>query len=186
MVDRISALEGHYKTGRFGADGEVGVTLTEVRDLCLHQAAAWPDTLTEVGKLAAAVVGVDVAPGPCSSATGDSGSLLRTEPLKWWVFGAQAPALADDLGAVLDLSHSRSHFRIAGPEAATLLKRLLPLDLRDGSFVVGDVASSSFHHISVTVWRTESGYELFVPRGFALAAWEGITETAAQFGAEIV
>ena len=186
MVERVSALEGHYRQGRFGSEGGIGVILTEVRDLCLHQVAAWPETITTVGEQIAGSIGAEYAPGPCSSRNGSSASLLRIEPLKWWVYGAEAPAVADDHGAILDLSHSRTHLRISGPQAAALLNRLLPLDLRPASFGVGAVASSALHHVGVTLWRTEHGYELFVPRGFAVAVWEIIVETASQFGAEVV
>ncbi len=185
MVDRVSALEGHYTLGRFGSEGDIGVTLTEVRDLCLHQVAAWPETIDAVGEQIAQALGVDSAPGPCSSSTGSEGAILRTEVLKWWVLGVQAPVVSDNEGANLDISHSRTHLRISGPEATTLLNRVLPLDLRPASFGVGAVASSALHHVGVTLWRSEQGYELFIPRGFAVVVWEVLLETAAQFGAEV-
>ncbi len=186
MVDRVSALEGHYTPGRFGSAGDVGVTLTEVRDLTLHQVAAWPETIGEVGGQIAELLGAKSAPGPCSSCTNAAGSILRIEPLKWWVFGAEAPEVSDEMGATLDISHSRTHLRISGPKAAVLVNRVLPLDLRADAFGVGAVASSALHHVGVTLWHTEKGYELFIPRGFAVAVWEIITETAAQFGAEVI
>lgn len=185
MVDRTSALEGHYNPGHIGREGETGVVLTEIRDLTLHQVAAWPETLITVGEQAAAAVGTGAAPGPCQSASGDNGALLRIEPLKWWVYGVAAPQLATDDGATLDLSHSRTHVRVSGENAAALINRVLPLDLRESSFPVGSVASSALHHVGVTLWRTDEGYDLFIPRGFALAVWEILLETAAQFGAEI-
>ena len=47
------------------------------------------------------------------------------------------------------------------------------------------VASSAIHHVSVKLWRSDSGYHLFIPRGFALSLWEIFLETASQFGYEI-
>ena len=197
MVDRISALHGHYTPGRFGSSGEAGasgesgpsgesgVTLTEVRDLTLHQIAAWPDTLPKVGKLAAKAVGAKSAPGPGAAVSGTNGALLRIEPLKWWMLGGQAPEIKPKHGATLDLSHSRIHLRVSGEQATALLNRHLPLDLRESSFAVGSVASSALHHVGVTLWRSEQGYELFIPRGFALSVWEVLVQTAGQFGAEI-
>jgi heterotetrameric sarcosine oxidase gamma subunit len=185
MAERSSALVGHTTPGRFGAEGEAGVVLSEVRDLTLHQVAAWPETLAAVGAKAAANVGAGAAPGPRLAATGPQGALLRIEPLKWWILEAAAPALAPEEGATLDLSHSRTHLRISGPEAAALLNRHLPLDLRPGSFPIGSVASSVFHHVGVTLWHSEEGFELFLPRGFALSLWEMLLESAAQFGGEV-
>lgn len=171
---RVSALAGHYRTSRFEVEGECGVMLTEVRDLCLHQMAAWPDTLGEVGQLAAA------------QAETEQGDLLRVEPLKWWLVGCSAVELTAEQGAVLDLSHSRVQIRVSGERAADLLNRFLPLDLREAAFPVGSVASTGFHHVGVTLWRSDAGYELFLPRGFALSLWELLRESAVQFGVEVV
>ena len=53
MAERVSALAGHYDTGRFGAEGEPGISFSDVGGLRLHQVAAWPDTLPAVGEKAA-------------------------------------------------------------------------------------------------------------------------------------
>ncbi|MDH5354961.1 MAG: sarcosine oxidase subunit gamma [Gammaproteobacteria bacterium] len=189
MVDRISALAGFYRTGKFGILGEdqsAGVILEDVRDLVLHQIAAWPESVDAVGKLAAKAAGSKAAPGPCKAEVGSSASLLRIEPLKWWVVGAEAPDVDAEQGATLDISHSRTRIRVTGSQAVSFLNRHLPLDLREDSFPVGSVASSAIHHVGVTLWRSELGYELFIPRGFALSLWEGMVETATQFGLEVV
>ncbi len=185
MAERISALAGNYNPGRFGSVGDIGVTLSEVPNLTLSQVAAWPDTLASVGAKAAAAVGAKNAPGPGQAMVGGDGAVLRIEPLKFWIVGAAAPGLDPDDGVALDLSHSRTHLRISGPQAATLLNRHLPLDLRDISFPVGSVASSAFDHVGVTLWRSEASFELFLPRGFALSLWQVLLLGAAQFGGQI-
>ena len=152
MADRVSALEGHYNPRRYGKDGDVGVTLTEVRDLTLHQIAGWADTMTAVGKKGAQAVGAKAAPGPCLASQGSSGAMLRIEPMKWWLFGAEAPALKPEEGSTLDMSHSRTHIRLTGENATTLLNRHLPLNLSDDAFPVGSVASTAFHHVGITLW----------------------------------
>ena len=53
MVDRVSAFAGHYPTGHRGVADKTGITLKEVSNLQLHQIAAWPDTLNNVGQSAA-------------------------------------------------------------------------------------------------------------------------------------
>jgi len=185
MAERISALAGHVNPGRFGTDGEVGVTVREVPNLELMQVAAWPDTLATVGTKVADTVGSIEAPGPGRAATGNGCAVLRIEPLKFWMLGADAPRLGPNDGAVLDLSHSRTHLRISGPQAAILLNRHLPLDLRDMSFPVGTVASTAFDHVGITLWRTEDDFEVFLPRGFALSLWQTLLLGAAQFGCQV-
>ncbi len=113
-------------------------------------------------------------------------ALLRIEPLKWWILGAPAPPIDPQHGATLDLSHARTHLRISGPQATDLLNRPLPLDLRPAAFPVGAVASGALHHVGVTLWHSPHGYELFIPRGFALSTWEVLLQTATQFGGEVV
>lgn len=187
MAERISALAGQYHVGHHGNPDRTGVILEDVRGLTLHQVAFWPETIDAVGKLVAKQIGAraDAAAGPRAATVGTAGAMLRIEPLKWWLYGVAAPALDAEQGATLDLSHSRTHLRVVGDDAAEFLNRHFPLDLRPESFPVGTVASSATHHVGVTLWHSEDGYELFVPRGFALSLWEGFVESAAQFGLEI-
>jgi len=190
MVERVSALNGHYRTGRLGDAGTCGVTLLENKNLSLIQLAAWPDTLNIVSVKAAQMVGVGQAPGPGRAEITPNGSLMRIEPLKWWLVGAAEHVLPSVMpanqGAVLNLSHSRVWLSISGPQAALFLNRHLPLDLRGDAFPVGTVASTAFHHTGVTLWRSEHAFELLVNRGFALSLWTIMLESAAQFNAEVI
>jgi len=187
MVNRETALSAHYNPGHFGLSGQTGVKLTEVRDLQLKQIAAWPDTIAAVGAKAAVAAGCSDAPGPCQSSNGSNGVLMRIEPLKWWLLGdVGLPELSSNEGATLDASHSRTCVRIEGANAKDLLNRFLPIDLRDDSFGDSAVASTAFHHVSVTLIRRGDAYEMFIPRGFALSLWELLVESAEQFGVEVV
>lgn len=185
MVDRVSALKGHYEPGRFGEPGEPGVRFKEVRGLTLWQIAAWPDSIDAVGVQVAGMAGVQAAPGPGKAVVAARGSLLRVEPLKWWLHGVAAHELDPEQGATLDLSHSRTHLRVAGPQAQACLNRLVSVDLRKRSFPSGSVAVTVMHHVGVTVWRSDHGFELFLPRGFAAALWIVLRDTAVQFGVEV-
>ena len=184
-IKRVSALALDYTPGRFGADRKIGIVLQEVPDLTLCQVAAWPDNLATVGAKTAEAMGVEAAPGPGQAAANGNRVLLRVEPLKFWVTGIAVQQLLPTEGTVLDLSHSRTHVRVTGPQAQNLLNRYLPLDLRSRSFSTGSVASTVFHHVGVTLWRSEAGFELFLPRGFALSLWELLRKSAAQFGYEV-
>ena len=186
MAKRTSALEGSYQPGRFGSLGATGITLQQVPELTLHQIAFWADSIDETGSLAASAAGADSAPGPGRAIIGNKGAILRIEPMKWWLIGVEASVLLPEQGATIDLSHSRTRIRISGPDAVDLLNRLLPLDLRETSFPEGSVASSALHHVGVTLWRSGDGYELFIPRGFALSVWEVLFDSALQFGVEVI
>ena len=185
MVKRLSALDGHDQRGVSGLVAPPGVTLCAVGDLRLHQIAAWPDTLAAVAVQAAAMAGVPTAPAACRAVEGTVAALLRVEPLKWWLIGAEAGALEAHQGTTLDLSHSRTQIRVSGAQAVALLNRHLPLDLREPAFPVGALAATALHHAGVMLWRSSQGYELFLPRGFALSIWQILLQTAAQFGAEV-
>ena len=185
MAERASALSGHYQRGKFGKGGEVGVILSEVSGLELHQLSAWPDSLDQVGLTGAQACVIDKAPGPGRATVGSHGALLRIEPLKWWCYGGQLPELAAEDGTTLDLSHSRTHLRVLGQTAQACLNRLVPVDLRPNGCPLNSVMSTAFHHVGITLWHSKNGFELFVPRGFALSLWEVLTDTAAQFGTEV-
>jgi len=190
MVNRVSALNGHYLKGKFGDAATCGVTLCENTNLSLFQLAAWPDTLSAVGVKAAQLIGAGQAPGPGRVVVTPNGSLIRIEPLKWWLVDAAEAVpptvLSANEGAVLDLSHSRVHLSISGPQAALFLNRHLPLDLRETAFPVGTVASTAFHHTGVTLWRSEQAFELLMIRGFALSLWKLMLESGAQFDVEVI
>ncbi len=185
MVDRVTALSGHKQPGFQGDPERTGLVLREVPDLVLHQVAVWPESIDEVGSGLAKLIGAEAAAGPCSATTGANGAMLRIDPMKWWLVGIEAPDFDADKAVTLDLSHSRTRLCVSGDDAAEFLNRHFPLDLREASFPVGSVASSATHHVGVTIWRSPEGYEMFIPRGFALSLWEGFVESAQQFGVEI-
>ena len=185
MVKRISALNKYYEKGVFGKKDIPGVILSEIKNLILYQVAAWPETLDEVGKKLAKSCNLKEYPLANKAISNSQIAILRKEPLKWWIIGNKINELSAEDGSIIDLSHSRTHVRISGNNSITLLNRHLPIDLRENSFPLNSVASTAFHHCSVTLWRSVKGYELFLPRAFALSLWEILIESAAQFGYEI-
>ena len=185
MADRVSALAGNYPRGHHGLDGQAGVILCDMPNLLLQQVSAWPETLAQVGAEAAQAVGLVSTSGPGQASTGSAGTLLRVEPLKWWLYGTMLADLKAQDGCLLDLSHARTHVRVSGSDAATCLNRHLPVDLQDGTCPVGSVVSTALHHVAITVWHSSEGFELFLPRGFALSCWEVLVDTAEQFGVEV-
>jgi len=190
MVERASALEGHDTPRKFGLIGDTGpgIRLTERRLASAWLIAAWPERLAAAGATAATAAGVDAAPGPGASATGPGGTLLRTEPLKWLLVSeteTPRPVLNEADGTVLELSHARTVIHVSGPKAPDLMARMVPLDLRPAAFPEGSVANTALHHVGVTLLARDGGFDILVLRSFGLAVWEALTDSAAQFGAEI-
>jgi len=185
MVERLSALRGYNKIGIFGKKEKAGIVMSEIKNLILYQVAAWPNTLDKVGTEIAQSLGLNKYPGPNRAIEGNQLSLLRIEPLKWWIVNQKISDLSIDDGTFLDLSHSRTLIRISGQDAATLLNRHLPIDLRELSFPVNSVANTVLHHAGVTLWKSNHGFELFLPRAYALSLWEVLLESSAQFGYEV-
>ena len=185
MANRSSALESNYPVGINTANNESRLQLSEIKNLQLTQVAAWPDSINKVGSYIANHLNLNEYATPNKAIVNNSVVMMRIEPLKWWIIGSDVPALSSDDGTSLDLSHSLTHLEISGPSTSLFLNRHLPIDLREKYFPVNLVASSAIHHVSVKLWRSDSGYHLFIPRGFALSLWEIFLETASQFGYEI-
>jgi len=185
MAKRSSVLESNYLIGINSVNNESQLQLSEIKNLQLMQVAAWPDFINKIGSDIANHLNLNEYALPNKAIVKNSVVMMRIEPLKWWIIGSEVPMLSSNEGTSLDLSHSFTHLEISGPSAPLFLNRHLPLDLREKNFPVNSVASSAIHHVSVKLWRSDAGYHLFIPRGFALSLWEIFLETASQFGYEI-
>jgi len=190
---RRSALEGHYRTGRFGARPEdaPGILLAECRPRSLIQVNGAPAT----GVLATAlgIPEADVAPnrtfraGAVTYAWNGPGQWLAESD------GQQSGELISQIDTALrahgasttDLSHARTILRVSGPASTDLLAKLGPIEveaMRDGDSVV--TLAGPFN---VQIGKTGAGeFRLYVFRSFGLAMWEVLQGEAAEFGAEIV
>ncbi|MGI9499039.1 MAG: sarcosine oxidase subunit gamma [Geminicoccaceae bacterium] len=190
MADMVSALDDHLVTGRFGGSEQPAVSLSEMPAFNLFQLAAWPETVSKVADIVIKTAGIAKAPGPGKASAGDKGTLLRVEPLKWWLIanghaGMTPPVIPPEKGSFLDLSHSRTWLKMGGEKADVLLNHFLPIDLREDSFPTGSVASTAFHHIGVTLWHSDDGFNLLLPRSFAASLWQMLQESATQYGLEV-
>ena len=185
MVNRSSALDTNYIIDKQTINGSIGLKFRKIKNLQLIQVAVWPETIDKVGSLIANHLNFSSSPQPKIAFSNKSITIMRTEPLKWWVLGSDLPLLSTEDGTTLDLSHSFTQIEISGPSTTVFLNRFLPIDLREKSFPINSVASSAIHHVSVKLWYSKEGYNLFIPRGFALSLWEIFLETASQFGYEV-
>ncbi len=87
--------------------------------------------------------------------TGESGSEL---------VGAVEVALAGERGQVVDVSANRATLELSGPNARTVLDKVVHLDLHPREFPVGRAVSTLLEAIPVVLWRTGEDIWLVLPR----------------------
>ena len=190
---RRSALDGHYRAGRFGARPKdvPGVVLAECRPRSMVQVNGAPEPGVLAGALGAAQG--EVAPNRAFEAGGVR--YAWNGPGQWLAESDERQpgalvahienALRDHGASTTDLSHARTVLRVSGAAATDLLAKLCPIDVE--AMRTGDSALTLAGPFNVQVVRTGGGeYRLYVFRSFGLAMWEMLRDEAAELGAEIV
>jgi heterotetrameric sarcosine oxidase gamma subunit len=184
MVDRASPFAAPVDAER------AGITLSAPPRGSLWQVACWPETF---GVIEAALAKACGCPPPAPNTameTSDGGLLIRVEPLKWWVLGADGadcPVTPEPAqGASLDLSHDQAVIAVTGTDAAELLKRVVSIDLREASFPDLAFATTQAHHMITRVLRHDADetprYEVMVMRSYADDLHEILAHHLDHFG----
>ena len=200
MSDRLSPLAGHVRPGRYGVQNGATngngaeIDLSERPITCLVQVVAWPDTAERLEATVSSITGVAVAKGPGASAGNEQTVIMNIGPGRMLIDSSDprlAATLAEqipaELGAVTDLGHSRTAFRVAGPQAARLLAKGLIIDTDLASWPAFHTLQSAIHGISLIVRRvSETEFELYAYRGFALSFWEWLQGAAAETGYRVL
>lgn len=95
----------------------------------------------------------------------------RRARLQWFGHGTwlvTAAARLDGMAAVTDQSDAWAILRIEGAAVEHVLARLVPLDLRAGSFKSGHTARTMLGHMSVAITRVgEQAFEVMAMRSMA-------------------
>ncbi len=189
------------KTGRHGApDGMAGVTATPLdhRALATLVAGRGPSAalaealerrfgarppMTPRWVSSGAVGFVGVGPGRWLAMT-EAGDGLAFETALREAAGGHA-AVTDQSDAVLLL-------RLSGPCLRRALAKGIGIDLHPAAFRPGDAATTPFHLIGTTLWRTDDGsrpeeltIEIAVARSYAASALHGLADSAAEFGFDL-
>ncbi|WP_137934140.1 sarcosine oxidase subunit gamma [Mesorhizobium comanense] len=194
--DVRSPLERVLVAGRHGAQGDAGVSLTEIRNFDLVQVMARRGQAGEMSAAAKASFGV-VAPGtPRAVSTADA-TLIWSGPDQFFVLSkggkhtmaALAPVFAGP-ASLSDQSHARVLISVSGDKARAMLAKVSSIDLHPDSFDVGAVATTSMDHTSVTLWRGsdrngQAVFNLLVFATFAESLWHTILDSAAEYGVTI-
>ena len=194
MAERRSALADALKPGTYGAVGPKGpgIEVRELKALKAVQVAAF-----DAGRAAAAIGTTLGSPAPASRngvATAGEAAVLWTGPGRWLVIEPESRDLASllahdcpaDIAAITDLGHARTALRVEGRNVRDLLAKLSTLDLDPVAFPAGTCAQTQFGHIGVLLYcRVQDGFDVFLPRSFAVSAWESIIDAALEFGCRV-
>lgn len=192
---RISALTAGYRVGSFGAAAGPGIVLRERRPLAIVQIATWPKQSAAARAAASGVLGGgSLSTAPNTSVVAGTTAILAIGPERWLAVAperashdlaaALASALGGGLAAVTDLSHSRTVLRLTGPRTLELLAKGCALDLHRSKFPVGACAQGLLAQFGVLIHAVDGmpSLDLYVARSYALALWEWLGESAAEYG----
>ncbi|MEO0358372.1 MAG: sarcosine oxidase subunit gamma [Pseudomonadota bacterium] len=158
-------------TSKSAAQGRLPLTIgtvqvTEVVDVSLTALAPYQ------GKEQAAALALKSAHGldwPGPNQTTGAGSHAIWFGLHHIMLAGMAPdAALSQTCAVTDQTDAWAVVDVVGPDAAAVLSRLTPVDLRDGAFAIGATARTDVQHMQGSVTRTaDHAYRVMVFRSMA-------------------
>ena len=177
--------------------GEGGVTLGEapMRGLLVLRGDA---AGAEFRSAVAAVLGIEPAVEPLTSARRRDVSILWLGPDEWLVVTPDRrrariertlrDALAGQHAAVTDVSHGRAVLVLSGPDAPAVLAKGCSLDVHPRVFDPGRCAQSRLAKCQALIYQTTDApeYEIHVSRSFAQYAWTWLEDAGQEFGLRIV
>ena len=194
MAERHSALAEVLKPGVFGAAGAgaPGIEIKELKGLAVVQVAAFDPDRAAAG--IGAALGTPAPVGRSAVATAGAATILWIGPGRWLVVEPESRDLASllahhcpgDVAAITDLGHGRTAIRVEGPKVRDLLAKLCTIDVDPGVFPPGSCAQTQLGQTGVLLYcRVQDGFDIFLPRSFAVSAWETTIDAALEFGCRV-
>ncbi|WP_095199142.1 sarcosine oxidase subunit gamma [Mesorhizobium carmichaelinearum] len=194
--DIRSPLERALVSGAYGAPGDAGVALTEIRNFDLVQVMARRGKAAEMSKAAKGRFDVAAPETPKVARTADA-TLIWSGPDQFFVLskggkhgiGALGQAFAQS-ASLSDQSHARVLISVSGTKARAMLAKLSSIDLHPDVFAIGAAAATSMDHTSVTLWRSADRdglavFSVLVFATFAESLWHTMLDSAAEYGLAI-
>ncbi|MDF1853836.1 sarcosine oxidase subunit gamma family protein [Pseudooceanicola sp.] len=93
-------------------------------------------------------------PGPNRLVSGKGAEVLWVGRNRWLLIGPEPDPRLTETAALSDQSDAWVSVLISGADAAAVLARLTPLDLRDRGFAIGTSARSELFHMPAIIART--------------------------------
>jgi len=146
--------------------------VSELEGFTLLHVATRGDASAAATRLAA-VLGIPVTANPGDvSARDDDVAVLWAGPGRWFVHARTTGFRMNPVDgcAITDLSDSRRHYRLSGPDAVPFLSAACPLDLRAKAMPPGTCALSHFDRFPILLCRrAASEFDLLVERSYVPA-----------------
>ena len=111
----------------------------------------------------------------------DGHTIFRIGARQFWFIGEAPPQVSAGC-KVTPLSHSRTRICLEGAPARHILAKGIPLDFHETAFTAGMFAQTGLHHTPVLVHCiSETRFELYAMRTFAMSVWEWLTDAGLEF-----
>jgi methylglutamate dehydrogenase subunit D len=101
-------------------------------------------------------------------------------------FAGSLKPILGSFAAISAQSDAYGVYRLMGPNLRAALSKLLPIDIHDRAFKVGDVAETIAGHVGILVWRLEDiagspVFDIAVARSFSVSLRHALNQSAAEF-----
>jgi heterotetrameric sarcosine oxidase gamma subunit len=101
-------------------------------------------------------------------------------------FANSLKPILGSFAAISDQSDAYGIFRLTGPALRAALSKLVPIDIHDRVFKVGDVAETIARHVGILFWRLEDiagspVFDIAVARSFSASLRHALIQSAAEF-----
>ncbi len=186
-----SPFEGHATGNRPNAVGQIGVRISAGMLPSFTLISTWVSGLPGLLDALTAVFGDTVPQRIGKTARTEFGLLARSGPEEFLLVGDDhsdrttllRATVGADTGSVTDLSHARCRIHIEGPQCRTVLNKLFALDLRESTFLIGDIAMTGTHHVPGTLHRLDAdAFDLYVFSTYAYDQLATVLDAAQEYG----
>jgi heterotetrameric sarcosine oxidase gamma subunit len=101
-------------------------------------------------------------------------------------FASSLKPMLGPFAAISDQSDAYGVFRLRGPHLRAALSKLVPIDIHDRAFKVGDVAETIAGHVGILFWRLDDAagsplFDIAVARSFSVSLRHALVQSAAEF-----
>jgi methylglutamate dehydrogenase subunit D len=101
-------------------------------------------------------------------------------------FASSLNPILGSFAAISDQSDAYGVFRLIGPNLRAALSKLVPIDIHDRAFEVGDVAETIAGHVGILFWRLEDiagspVFDIAVAQSLSLSLRHALIQSAAEF-----